>query len=175
MPNNMENKIKSRGIIQDLTMLQQSAEFDNLRFQRVSKPNSYPLSPTDVDKLFEYQGKFSIWGDFKKGKKALEDGQTWAFTQVIDDLQAGGQLRLPSYSAYFFIIEHNTPRDIATYDASTCVVKRVYHKGKWFPIEPPTTLLDAYIRIFEKHGVSKELIPYVEPPKKSLQEMLDEI
>ena len=171
----MENKIKSGGIIQNLKMLQQSAEFDNLRFTRTKHPERLPLSPTDIDKLFEYQGKFSIWGDFKKGKKPLEDGQWFVFKQVIDDCQAGGQLRLPSYSAYFLIIEHDTHVDIPTYDASTCVVKRVYHKGKWTPIEPATTLLDAYIRIFEKHGVDKELIPYIEPPKKSLIEMLNEV
>lgn len=164
--------IDSKGKIQDLQRLQQSAEFDNIRF---TNQRGTIMAPTDMDMFFDYQKRLNIVVDFKLPNKGLEKGQYWTYTNMVDLLQRGGEIDEPNYGAYFMIVEHNTPRDIPLFDASTCVVKHVYYKKKWFPIEPPITLLDALNRIFQKHGLDDELTYYVEPPKISFQEMLKSI
>ena len=154
------NYINSKGIIQDLERLQQSAEWNNLRFL---SPKGTIMAPGDVDLMFDWRKKLNIWGDFKLDNKGLEEGQYYSFTHQIDLLQAGGEvLTGENYGAYFLIIEHNTPREQRTFDASICEVKRVYHKGKWTSIKSPLTLKDAFKRIIAKHGLEDEIREYVE-------------
>lgn len=156
----MSNKhINSKGIIQDLDRLQQSAEWDNLRF---TNQRGTIMAPGDMDLVFDWRKKLNIIGDFKLGDKALEVGQHFTYTNMIDLLQRGGQIDYPDYGAYFLIISHNTPREQRTYDASTCEVKRVYHKGKWTSIQSPLTLKDAFKRIIDKHGLEDEIREYQE-------------
>jgi len=158
--------INSKGKIQDLQRLQQSAEFDNIRF---TNPKGTIMAPTDIDMCFDYRKKLNIFGDFKLGDKGLEEGQHYTFTNIIDLLQQGGEIDEPKYGAYFIIIEHNTPRDEALFDASTCVVKRVYYKKKWFTPPPLLTLKDWLIRIFSKHELDLEY--YVE---KTIEQIFKE-
>lgn len=151
----MSNKhINSKGIIQDLTRLQQSAEWDNLRF---TNQRGTIMAPGDIDLAFDWRKKLNIMGDFKLGAKALEPGQYYTYTNMIDLLQRGGEIDYPDYGAYFLIISHDTPREQPTYDASICEVKRVYHKGKWTSIQSPLTLKDAFNRIISKHGLEEEI------------------
>ncbi len=151
----MSNKhINSKGIIQDLTRLQQSAEWDNLRF---TNPKGTIMAPGDIDLAFDWRKKLNIMGDFKLGDKALEPGQYFTYTNMIDLLQRGGEMDYADYGAYFLIISHNTPRNQPTYDASTCEVKRVYHKGKWTSIQSPLTLKDAFNHIISKHNLEDEI------------------
>jgi len=159
MKNN--NNINSKGIIQDLDRLQQSAEWDNLRFL---SPNGSIMAPGDIDLAFDWRKKLNIIGDFKLGDKALEPGQHFTYTNMIDLLQKGGEIDYPDYGAYFLIISHNTPREQRTYDASICEVKRVYHKGIWTSIQSPLTLKDAFKRIILKHKLEEEIREYVEVP-----------
>lgn len=165
----MSNKhINSKGIIQDLDRLQQSAEWDNLRFL---SPNGTIMAPGDIDLAFDWRKKLNIMGDFKLGDKALEPGQHYTYTNKVDLLQAGGEvLTGKNYGAYFLIISHDTPREQRTYDASVCEVKRVYHKGKWTSIQSPLTLKDAFKRIIDKHGLEDEIREYVEVPVDDIWE-----
>lgn len=153
------NHINSKGIIQDLDRLQQSAEWDNLRF---TNQRGTIMAPGDMDLTFDWRKKLNIIGDFKLGDKALEVGQYFTYTNMIDLLQRGGEIDYPNYGAYFLIISHNTPREQRTYDASTCEVKRVYYKGKWTSIQSPLTLKDAFRRIISKHGLEEEIREYKE-------------
>ena len=153
--------INSNGIIQDLTRLQQSAEWDNLRY--VNQKGTI-MAPGDIDLAFDWRKKLNIMGDFKLGAKALEPGQYYTYTNMIDLLQRGGEIDYPDYGAYFLIISHNTPREQPTYDASICEVKRVYHRGRWFPMKSPLTLKDAFKSIILKHKLEEEIREYVEVP-----------
>jgi len=153
--------INSNGIIQDLDRLQQSAEWDNLRF--VNQKGTI-MAPGDIDLAFDWRKKLNIMGDFKLGAKALEPGQHYTYTNMIDLLQKGGEIDYPDYGAYFLIISHDTPREQRTYDASTCEVKRVYYKGKWDTIKSPLTLKEAFKRIILKHGLEDEIREHVEVP-----------
>jgi hypothetical protein len=162
----MDNQIKSRGKIQNLKRLQQSAEFDNIRFTN----GKYIMPPTDVDMLFDYQRKLNIINDFKLGDKGLEYGQQITFTNVVDLLQAGGEaLGEPDYGAYFITTRHNTPIDEPLFDADICEVTRVYYKGEWTTPSSPITLLEWMKYTFKKHGLDLE--HYIEK-KVDYMEML---
>lgn len=163
----MENTIQSKGVIQNLQRIQQTANFINIRF---TNSRNTIVSPTDVDMCFDYRKKLNIFVDFKLPNKGLEGGQCYTFTNIVDLLQQGGQINEPDYGAYFMVVEHNTPIDEPLIDASIAQVKRVYYKQKWFSPPPAITLENCLKRIFSKHNLDLE--HYKE---KTIQEMLNSL
>ena len=139
--------IESQGKIQNKKRLTQVPEF-NLSYQSPEEPWLGTQSPTDVDCLFEYQGKVVVFVDFKLEGKSLERGQKYTFTHIVDALQLGGY-----EGAYIIEATHNTPIDQQFYDASICVVTRLYNNKKW--IEPPyvITFRQMLEKIFKLHNL----------------------
>jgi hypothetical protein len=167
---NMNNKIKSQGKIQNMERLRQIPVFEKLRYD-ITDGSGYGIqSPTDGDMIFEFQGKLNIIVDFKLTSKPLEDGQSRTFTTMVDALQEGGY-----EGAYLIIASHNTPIDVPVYDASTCVVNAVYSKGKWYSMSDVLTIEDVFNKLISKHNLP--LKKYVEPHpnKEQLLKMLDSL
>jgi hypothetical protein len=157
----MNNKIKSQGKIQNLKRLQQVPVFENLRYTITDNSGYGIQSPTDGDMIFEFQGKIAIIVDYKMSGKSLEDGQYRTFTTLTNALQNGGY-----EGAYFIIAEHNTDIDTPTYDASTCVVKRVYSNGKWKTPKSSITMKQLFNTLISKHNLP--LTEYIPPSYKDM-------
>ena len=117
--------IESQGKIQNKQRLIQMPEF-NLSYESPNEPWLGIQSPTDVDCLFEYQGKVAIFVDFKIEGKSLEKGQLYTFTHIVDALERGGY-----EGAYILEATHNTPIDQPFYDSSKFVITRLYYKKEW--------------------------------------------
>lgn len=145
------NQIKSGGKIQNLKRLQQIPIFENLRYD-ITDGSGYGIqSPTDGDMILEFQRKLIVFTDYKLEDKDLENGQNRTFTSIVDACQAGGY-----EGAYLVIATHNTDIDTATYDASTCVVQRVYYKTKWYTPPTPMTMKSWLNAIISKHNLPLE-------------------
>lgn len=158
------NQIKSQGKIKSLKRLQQIPVFENLRYSITDNSGYGIQSPTDGDMIFEFQSKVIIFCDFKLEGKGLENGQNRTFTSIVDACQNGGY-----EGAYFITAEHTTDIDTPTYNASTCVVKRVYYKQNIHTPPPLLTLNDWLIRVFQKHNLP--LTPY---KPKSIMDIFSE-
>lgn len=157
----MPNRIKSGGKIQNLKRLQQTPIFENLRYTITDDSGWGIQSPTDGDMIFEFQGKLLIIVDYKLEGKGAENGQNRTFQTIIDACQLGGY-----EGAYYVIATHNTDIDTPTYDASICVVKRIYTHNKWKSPKPPITMKELFNMLIEKHNLPLE--EYTPPNHKEM-------
>lgn len=156
-------KMKSEGKVMYREKFNQIPIYQNLRYVVPGKRNECGIqSPTDVDMVTEFQKQVLIITEFKEEGNEMPVGQERTFTSFID------MTRYPY--AFLLVAEHNAG-DNEDYDASTCVVKRVYMKtdsnateGEWMPLKQPKTVRECYDTIFETCSI--DLLHYDEYNKE---------
>lgn len=119
-----------RGEIHNRDRAKQLINFSGLRYGTIT--------PTDIDGQIEFHGKCFVYIELKYKDTPIPDGQKKALMQDVDN---------HNKPTILIIGTHNIPpeRDI---DASICVVREYYSKGKWYKPKKSFTikkLIDEFI------------------------------
>ena len=153
--------IKSHGYIQNKNSIQQIPDY-NLRYQIRNKPELGIISPTDVDLVFEFQGKVIIMVEYKKINAYLPKGQKRTLTTMINAMQGKSTKNKPYQGkeryqgAYLLVAEHNTPGNIKFFDGGNCRVREMYVHKEWIINPNEITVKELVEKIFSHHKIDFE-------------------
>lgn len=116
-------------------------------FNKLSRPiifdglKSKTCSPTDMDYVLEYYGKYLILGEVKETGKDITIGQNIMLTRVADAWN-----RIPGNVAIVVFSQHN-PQDETILLAQTSV-KKVYKDGKWVDLSNKNLTTKQFLNLF---------------------------
>lgn len=112
----------ARGEIHNRACAKQLINFNRLRYGTIT--------PTDIDGQIEFHNKCFVYIELKYRDTPIPDGQKMALMRDIDS---------HNKPTILIIGAHDIPpeRDI---DASICIVREYYSRGKWYKPKKPLTV-----------------------------------
>jgi len=119
-------------MIQSWDRLNQRIDYSGLTFGSIH--------PTDTDGEIEYHNKAWVFFEIKYNGKEVPYGQLLALERKVNDIARGGK------EAVFFIADHFVSDVSKVVDASRCLVRKFYYKGKEY--DGDGSDLKAYINRF---------------------------
>lgn len=139
-----------RGVIKNVKRAQQLNNFKDL----IRKRN---ITPTDIDGLIDYGGKFFVYLEGKKVGKETDSGQRHALEAVINSHWKASNPSMAIIYEHDIPVEEQIPvafmfvRGIYSMRQIPCLCGRTYNGSNWwFPQSDTIRVLDA-IEHFENH------------------------
>ena len=133
-----------RGTIRHVARKQQINDFSGLRYGNIT--------PTDIDGLIEYRGKYWIFIEVKYMDTILPFGQRLALERMVVDTSMGGKCSVA------IVAEHNMHDVKKSVLVAGCNVREYYYgrsgrASKWqYPKQPMTVhrLIDRFFEVSSK-------------------------
>ena len=126
-----------RGKINNRERAKQIVDFSGIRFENIT--------PTDIDGLIEFHGKYWIWIELKHGDAEIPFGQRLAFERLADNLEKVGKPTI------FIISSHEQDDPEKDIDCANSIVREYRSRNVWHTPQKQITTIELIKKFLEYH------------------------